>query len=787
MKPAKDKKNLLKNKSLFFVSGTVFIVFLIYSFSLIRPWLPFDERVLFNESLFPIPLTFSELSEIINTFGLKYHIISSNSFFSNNLNVRSNTLGAIYTIFTLFLFKNNAFFHHCLQLFFHLVNTVLVWHILKKIAGLFTNLLSNFHLLVISVFSLIWALHSASTEAVLLTTNAEAVLTYTICFSLLLFGINKISNGSYTFSGFENFLVSLLFFLTMLLTEYGYTVPLIFFFLFLAITYKQLNSLKKSFETSFKLSIPLFIGLSIYILYSLFTPNSTILNLFSIGQSVIERNLWLTPQIFVHLLKLLVFPKTLSLYQSNLTPLASKLIEPYSIFSVISYFAFLILPLFFFFILRKRVFSFVFILFYAFYFSLFPFLHILVPTYCLSADRYCYFPWFFLVLIAFVTILLFSVKKEDKKLIILPILILLILSGRTIVRITEWNNPKKLYLSAIKSEKNPLYKAQKLNIYANYIGSTGDQKGLETNLLESLKNYEKALNLLKKKINSKVKEPLILSQYGLDKDSLTLRAVYGIATTRSDNYFEKPDTILEFLGPYIKNNLKQHSPNEIDFYAGLLVKTNKKDEAIKLLNSSIDRFPYNVTLKHLLVDLYLEKEETIEKAYGILKVVFEQFPNDRTVLHQLLKYYELKNDPENIARYSYLIGLREHSANAYLKAAQIYLQYNHLPFSKLTLKKLINLTGENPTTILLTTRYLDLAGKRDKILPFLIKGYTLSKTQGKYENIEITKSILASLINTNLYYRKIDVAKKYLEEFENMKHLTLEDKKQINQLKQRLN
>ena len=61
-------------ESMIYLFSTIFFVFLIYSFSLPRPWLPFDERSFYKEVLFPIPTRFDELKEIINAFSLNYHI-----------------------------------------------------------------------------------------------------------------------------------------------------------------------------------------------------------------------------------------------------------------------------------------------------------------------------------------------------------------------------------------------------------------------------------------------------------------------------------------------------------------------------------------------------------------------------------------------------------------------------------------------------------------------------------------------------------------------------------------
>src|SRR3989338_1769468 len=73
-----------------FLLGTLLIVFFVYLFSLFRPWLPFDERLIYQETLFPIPTSFSEMYEIIRTFVINSHVESMNIFFSNYVTIRSN-------------------------------------------------------------------------------------------------------------------------------------------------------------------------------------------------------------------------------------------------------------------------------------------------------------------------------------------------------------------------------------------------------------------------------------------------------------------------------------------------------------------------------------------------------------------------------------------------------------------------------------------------------------------------------------------------------------------------
>ena len=198
----KKKKPFVTSPDFLYFSGTVFIVFLIYFFSLFRPWLPFDERLIYEEAFFPIPARFEEIFEIINSFILKAHMISVNVFFSNLITLRCNPLASAIIVFTSFFFQKNPFLYHLLQLSIHLINTALVYLILKKTFSILntdkTN--NNFILSGISLFTLLWALHSAGTEAILLTTNWTTILTYSFCLSFILYEISKIKKNIFPVS-----------------------------------------------------------------------------------------------------------------------------------------------------------------------------------------------------------------------------------------------------------------------------------------------------------------------------------------------------------------------------------------------------------------------------------------------------------------------------------------------------------------------------------------------------------------------------------------------------------
>lgn len=698
-----DKKNNLS----YFISGTLILVFLIYFSSLNRPWLFFDEHLIYEEVLLPAPKSLQEVFEIIFNFVPGLHLESMNTFFSNIHTVRSQpVLTSVFTVIFNFIFKNNAFYFHLLQLIIHMINTALVWLILNKITQIFYKGRETLPLHLISMFTLIWALHPANIEAVLLTTNWNMVLMHTFCFGFLFYEIAKM--GKHTGLPLRRFIfIPILFFISMSFAEHAYTFPLVLFFILLAMGRHTDLPLPHT-KTLFFITAPYLIGIVIFISYFLIRTNGLP------AQLIIERNLWLTPQIFLHLLKLLFFPKTLSVYQSNLINFSSSAFEIYSIFSTLVYLLFIVSPVLF--LIRFK--NCLFFLIFAFLFSLFPFLQILAPTYCLASERYLYFPSFVAVLIVFRFIVNLD-KKHFTNISIFTTCILFILTARTITRINDWGNGEKLILSAINIEKKPLFKAQKQVIYADHLKKSGRLNEMEKILNDALINSKLALNRYDSLKKLHINQPASLRFYGLDYDSLSVKSAYLISTIETDFLTKNPNEVSGFYEPYIKDKLNEAFINEITFYASILTKTGRREEAIKVLEGGLKRFPYSSSIIHSLINYSLADDHAIERANELLKEAKKYFSNDPLTLVQLIKYYTLKNDLPNQAKYAYLHGLRTHNVKSYQFAANTYLNLKALKLAKKPLDKLLKLDKENNVTLLLQRKYKLLADEIDNQIPQL--------------------------------------------------------------------
>ena len=717
-----------------------------------------------------------------------------NYFFSNYITLRSDPVAWVLIVLILYLFKKIAFLYHSFQLLIHLMNTILAWLILDKSSKIILNQSNEntdrLRYILISLITLIWALHSANTEAVLLATNWNANLTYTCFFIFILYEISRITKDKVKRSKSKLIVISVLFFASTFLTEYIYTLPMILFILIFSYTFKLNGSIKKSLSNSWNQTLPYTMGLCLFIYCLVFKSNSPLQNLFrsqDLNQMYVfvERNLWLVPQIFMHNLKLILFPVTLSTYQSNLVHLGNTLFNPYSVFCTILYLTFLFVPIILFIIFHKKSFAFIFPLAYVFYFTLFPFLHVVLPTYCLSADRYVYSTSFMFLFILFNIICKFATPESLKKITILGLCILLILTTRTIIRIKDWHEPHKFFQEAINLDKNPLYKAYKLIILAKYSGEEGNQALKKELLDKSLEESNKALKLFKALKKKYPKQPITLKLYGLGYATLILKSAFTATTVRSQYLKENPKDVLVFFEPYIKSKLHLASIDPLSLYASILAKDGQLENSKEVLEYGLKRFPFSPDLLLSLTNYHFTIND-IDSAYHYLEKGYKYFPYDERFLERFVKYYEQKGDHIKEANFSYLLGLKMHYLESYQRAAKIYLDLNQISFANLALKKCIHLNNNDPLTLLLTSRYLDLTNRRSKILPLLNNAYAISQALRDKQDLKVTKSILISLINVYSHSGDVISAKKYLLELEKIKDLTQEDRLQIKELKSKM-
>ncbi len=750
---------------------TLFLIALTYSVSITRPWQFFDERLFYTEGLFPIPSSMEEMYEIISTYAFNYHIDSQNAFFSNIINVRANVLGFILNVLIAFLFKQNQIYYHILQVILHTTNSLLAWFILYKLFAL-NNISSKQSSIYSSLLTFFWAIHPANIEAVLLVTNWPSLLTYCFCFCIILFYINKIAARSKNLVLIEQIVLIFVFLISTSLNEYSYALVPIVFFILLSFSVKENNSLSKGILASFRLCIPLFIGLAIFLVYYFSQPSTVFKTQFDVDSSF-DRILWLTPQIFFHFFKLFIFPFNLSLYQNNLINISYSYFDLRLILKTLLFIASCLIPIFIICTQKNKIhiasLSF---LFYGFLFSIFPFLHIISPSYCLIAERYCYFPLFILICFIISLLLNYKSKFNFKKINILSYIMLIaftsILLIQTIIRETTWRDSFSLYSSSIKQDSTNIYKGQIYSILGYYLNITGQKRAAYSYFKKSVDCLSSTIEELKQKKETLSHEVKTLKVYGLDINSLITTCAFSIASTRFTYFKDSPKEILAFYEPYIENNLSNAGVSQLDLYAKLLIKAEQPNAALKILNFTIEKYPFSSLTIYTLSNFLLQTHD-LKNAELIITKGYNYYPTYKRMLLRMIKLFEANKDYANLAKYEYILGLRTHSKEAYQKSLQLYLELKKLQEANKVIKKLIFIDNDNPTTLLLLSKYYYLNNNDLETLNTLKKAYTASKRTTT--PLPVYKSILLSLISFNLSYSNLEEAKKYIREFQALPNL----------------
>ena len=665
----------LKVKYLFFFI-TILIVFISFAHTLNYPWKEFDEQIIFNETYLPIASSFSQIFDYISYFGLNNHFEASNPFYSTVSNIRCDPVNNLITLFVQFFLKKNPFNYHLLSLILHILNTGILFFLINKISKSYVKTNNLLRLSLVSALTLTWSLHPVNVESVLFAANWSALLTYFLCLLLFWYFIKLESLF------FKNSLILFFLFLIPIFnSEYSVTMPLILFFYSFA-NYrfsKENSSFPQALEFAFKRTIPLFLALFIFIIY--FLSNITKANIHQASSSTsvtLERIFWLSPQIFFHFIKLILFPKHLSIDQTALVKLSQPIFEPYSIFcSILMCLTFLLLVISFY-LLQKRFYYLFFISLCPFLLALLPFLHIISPAYCLASERYLYFPLLMLIFgLSHTLFFLLSKNKFGKSSAIATIIISLIpctLGIRTHVRSIDWKDSLSLFSSSIDEIPDSLLKVLRLQMAGSILTFQHNDK---ESLIKGVKLLNQAQEILSKtfsRLNSEnINPPAILKAYGLDSKTQEAKTAYFLALTKS-GLEQDSNTAYELLKPYMQNTLLTDTPI-VDFYLELLFSKNNFDEAERILRFAIkQKINPVIFIGQSIIGENKYHDLTSSEKY--LKESFKYFPYDSRTLLSLKELYLKQKNLNEYARFSYLYGIRTHSEESLKDALKIFTTLN---------------------------------------------------------------------------------------------------------------
>ena len=569
---------------------TIFIVFVFYMHTLNYPWRQFDENIFFDETLLPIPQSFTGIFEYIGLFGLNQHFEAASPIYTNIVNVRCSPVNNFILFFIFFLFQKNALAYHLASLFLHLINTSILYWIINKISR-------NGQAMILT---LLWALHPVNVESVLFTTNITALINYSICMGIFFYFVNTEEKQN---SLIASAILFILYLFGLFNGEQIITLPLILItYIFAKNTFRNKN-ISKSFIFAIKKTMPLFLVLGIFFVY--FCMSGTKLNLSLLNTSPIvtlERIFWFSPQIFFHLAKLTVLPFHLTIDQMSLVKLSETLFAPYAIFCLLFMFLFVFLIVISLIFAKRNIFYLITMSFTLYFVALLPFLHIISPIYNLTSERYLYFP---LLMLVFGMAHAFHQKgliNQTPTTKIVLVILLAIYSTRGYIRTFDWKDSPSLFISAYKENNTTLTKAARL-LYVSNLSNNHSEEA--QNILKDLL-VEQETKIQKYQKNT----PQIIKFYGLDPLSIQARAAFLLGFTEL-NIKQNPHGALENIRPY-KNNLNIFDSQVILFLYRTFFLTKNMKEAEEFLTGLIEKgkiSPY----------LFVAYSDFVEYKYNNLK------------------------------------------------------------------------------------------------------------------------------------------------------------------------
>ena len=427
----------------------------------------------------------------------------------------------------------------------------------------------------------------------------------------------------------------------------------------------------------------------------------------------------------------------------------------------------LFVPLIFF--LSKRKLENLFLLTWSFFFALLPFLHILMPSYTLAAERYLYAP--LAIMIIGVGIMLNenihkygsrpqSGRGSLENRVARPAptskgilqyaltLIIVLCFMRSYIRTQDWKNDFTLANSTIQITDNLLLKG----IRTQDLGQTF-LKSNPNNLTKAYKHFTKAqeyfyqaIEKLKQEKKENPKIPLILKSYGLDYDSLSVKAIYLICVEPFNNNSENKkdyEDALRILIPYLKH-IKIFDPRTLELYANLLIKNNDLESAKKIFLYAYNKYPTQQTLLISLIRLNRDIERNLPEAKNYLLKALRLYPYSKDILFEAVRYYQTENNLEEYSRYAYLYGLRAHSAFTYREALTGFLTLGTLDKAKQAVEKLLRLDPSNPRTLYLVSSYYIKIQNYDLAITLLNQALTLNQNKDKQLEFDLN-NLLANL------------------------------------------
>ncbi|MBI1858125.1 MAG: hypothetical protein HYR97_03315 [Candidatus Melainabacteria bacterium] len=704
-KPIISFSEILKDKTNidFILCGI--IILLLFIPSLARPWLFYDERIIYDSLYFPVARSFGEIVEIINEFGLNFNLVSSNMIYSSNYITRNAPFGQLLGLILSYIFNKSPILFHGFSLILHIINSFLLYLILKVFLKITIHKeapISKFSRFLSAGLAFIWAIYPVNVESVMLASNFGALFSYLFFFGFILeFLINR--TGSQNLLRF--ILIPFLFLVPMLTNEYIVTLPFIIFTISFYLNFGQSKFLK-ALKLSFEESKPYLIGFIFFLYYFFFISNYKTSQLGTFNSLVItlERVFWLAP--------------------------GETLTDPYSIFCIAFLTAWLLIPLIM--LLTKKRFSNIFLMCFLFFLGLLPFLHILMPSYTLVAERYLYTASALLI-ISISQIINSKINQNSQVSIRATVLIGLLLISitsftRSFLRTQDWKNDYTFINATYKTSTDPLFKAMRLGMLAKTQSVLAPDKAEENKKLfiQTLGLLEEAKNDIKAKSGKQKKLPAVLKAYGLDHKSLLAKIAFLEASTRYLELNEDYKTGLTILEPFTKD-ISKLDPRIVELYVHLLLKNDEYTKARDVLIETDKNYPNTNFVLGALIDVLYTNIKDSQATEQYLKKALSVFLYDNSILLKAVNFYQEEKKEAELAKYSYLYGLRTGSKHSYIQSFASYLNINDLRNAKRAMDKMLVIDAFDPEGLYFVSKYYYQINDTQKALEYMVQSHENTK------------------------------------------------------------
>lgn len=625
--------NKLKDNLIFALPGI--IAFALFAVSLSYGFRSFDENLLIED--FYTGKTFSEYLEKLMLIHFGGTSEAFGFTFSSVKNIHVSILGIPTFYLISYLFKVTPFLFHAWGLFLH-ISAVTMFTLFCY------ELTSKKHLAIFA--GVIWAILPTNVEPVIWATNWAQPLGATLYFTTL-YLVAKFAKAE-LLNMKSSLIITILVIIQILFTEHTITIPLSIFFTALLISKDNTKIIKFS-------SLPILTIICYWLTRTLLIASATATNNTANLLFNLKRIFILSPQIFFHQLKILIFPRVLTIDQLDQLQIGGM----FSLNHIISISVLIIFILAALFIFKtKNLFSYGLLLFLI---CILPFIQT-IPLYSMSAERYNYFGSAFICL-ALVSLLTIKVNKKAYSTIL--ILLTLLSFGRSFARVQEWENSTSLFESAVNNSKSDFKKgAWKYNVAISKKDDSEKTKDL-------VKSNSFLVSYLKEKEDSSPVND-ILSFYELDKKSILAKAALRLST----NYEILEDEDKQFSHLHQAKELSRKDTQiKALVYKNLgtyYFKNNNLEKAIDYYKKSIAISP-SPSIDYAIAACYLKSndlsryEKHLKKAVSVIspynvspfKAYGQYLEMNKKDLKAAAKYYKIATLLEDDSAPYYLLGLNK--------------------------------------------------------------------------------------------------------------------------------